>query len=43
MNISGPEFNAIQAFSRNFFSPIIVEGSSSYNAQPHDQKILRLG
>ncbi|XP_041004395.1 agamous-like MADS-box protein AGL11 isoform X2 [Juglans microcarpa x Juglans regia] len=42
MNISGSELNAIQALSRNFFSPIIVEGGSSTYSQP-DQKILRLG
>lgn len=42
MNISGSEFNAIQALSRNFFSPIIVEGSTATYSQP-DQKILRLG
>ncbi|XP_062152820.1 agamous-like MADS-box protein AGL11 [Alnus glutinosa] len=41
LNICGPELNAIHALSRNFFSPIMVEGETPYS-QP-EQKILRLG
>ncbi|KAK9992126.1 hypothetical protein SO802_027111 [Lithocarpus litseifolius] len=41
LNMSGSEFGAIQALSCNFFTPIVVEGSTSYS-QP-EQKKLRLG
>ncbi|KAK9991172.1 hypothetical protein SO802_026157 [Lithocarpus litseifolius] len=41
LNMSGSELSAIQALSCNFFTPIVVEGSTSYS-QP-EQKILRLG
>ncbi|KAK7851911.1 hypothetical protein CFP56_040561 [Quercus suber] len=33
LNMSGSELNAIQALSCNFFTPILVEGSTSF-AQP---------
>ncbi|GMY09374.1 agamous-like MADS-box protein AGL11 [Fagus crenata] len=41
LNISGSEFGAIQALSRNFFTPLIAEGGTAYS-QP-EEKILRLG
>ncbi|XP_030975811.1 agamous-like MADS-box protein AGL11 [Quercus robur] len=41
LNMSGSELSAIQALSCNFFTPLVVEGSTSYS-QP-EQKILRLG
>ncbi|XP_050240882.1 agamous-like MADS-box protein AGL11 [Quercus robur] len=31
LNMSGSELNAIQALSCNFFTPIVVEGSTSYS------------
>uniref|UniRef100_A0A7N2LYY9 Uncharacterized protein n=2 Tax=Quercus lobata TaxID=97700 RepID=A0A7N2LYY9_QUELO len=40
LNMSGSELSAIQALSCNFFTPLVVEGSTSYS-QP-EQKILRL-
>nr|XP_023883011.1 agamous-like MADS-box protein AGL11 [Quercus suber] len=41
LNMSGSELSAIQALSCNFFTPIVVEGSTSYSQPEH--KILRLG
>ncbi|KAK4585367.1 hypothetical protein RGQ29_022863 [Quercus rubra] len=41
LNMSGSELSAIQALSCNFFTPIVVEGSTSYSHP--EQKILRLG
>ncbi|KAF3963586.1 hypothetical protein ACB098_02G121600 [Castanea mollissima] len=41
LNMSGSELSAIQALSCNFFTPIVVEGSTSYSQS--EQKILRLG
>ena len=31
LNMYGSELNAIQALSCNFFTPIVVEGSTSYS------------